>query len=730
MSEENKLILDVDVKPLKSQLKEATLGLQSARQKFGEFSDEAVAAAQKVAAIKDEIEAATESAQLFDPGKRFQALGTAAQTAVGGIAAVQGAMALFGSQSEDLAKSLQKVQGALALSQGLSQLKDIGKVGEQLKISFKGLTAGANGFKKALISTGIGALVVAVGMLVAYWDDIKGLVNGVTGEQKKLNEEGQKNLDAQKEKLSAIDGQTNQLKLQGKSEKEITQLKIKQTDEAINAAEINLQNAKNTKQAQVDAAKRNYEFTKGLVNFLSLPITTVLMAADALGKALGKNWELQEQFTGGIAKLVFDPEETAAEGDKTIKEATNVLNELKEQRAGYQLNIQAIDKQASDKATETANKQKEKVIEAQKILQEAKTKLLSKQKQEEEAVELAYAEKFKKLKEAGIQDDGTLEAAKQKELTEIRNTYRKEEEDNVRAYEKQLSDIRTQTRLDGIKDENEKAKEQIKASYQSQYAEIDANEKLNSAQKIALKTALSEQEAVAIKSIEDKIKEEELANQISEIDYQIQQAEFEFQLQKDLVEKKKGLYKEQFDAGYITQTEYTKFLRQNADEQEKIDQAVVQAKRNVAGQVAGILNSMADLAGKDTAAGKALGIASATINTYLGATQALAAKVPAPEPIATIIRVAQAGVIVASGIKSIREIAKAKVPSKGGDSGAASSGISAPVAPAALPTVGSSPITSIEKVMENTKPLKAYVVETEITGTQKRVSDIERRAGF
>jgi hypothetical protein len=172
MAEENKIILDADVKPLKKQLREATQELQVARQKYGEFSDEAVNAAQKVAGIRDEIDAANEAAQLFDPGKRFQALTTAATTAAGGIAAVQGAMALFGNQSEEVEKALLKVQGAMALSQGLSQLKDIGKVGDDLITSFRGLTAGLNTFKKALVTTGIGALVVAVGVLMTYRDEL------------------------------------------------------------------------------------------------------------------------------------------------------------------------------------------------------------------------------------------------------------------------------------------------------------------------------------------------------------------------------------------------------------------------------------------------------------------------------------------------------------------------------------------------------------------------------
>lgn len=173
------LILDIDVKPLKQQLRDATKDLQLFRQKFGETSTEAVNAAKKVAAIKDAMQGANEAAQLFDPGSRFQALTNAASMAAGGVSAVQGAMALFGAESENVAKTLQKVQGAMALSQGLSQLKDIGKVGEQLKLTFGGLTAGMSTFKKALISTGIGALVAGLGLLIANFDKVKETINNL-----------------------------------------------------------------------------------------------------------------------------------------------------------------------------------------------------------------------------------------------------------------------------------------------------------------------------------------------------------------------------------------------------------------------------------------------------------------------------------------------------------------------------------------------------------------------
>jgi len=726
---ENSLIIDVDVKPLKSQLKEATVSLQAARQKFGEFSEEAINAANKVAAIKDEIEAAGEQAALFDPGKRFQALTTAASTAAAGISAVSGAMALFGGQSEDVAKTLQKVQGAMALSQGLSQLKDIGKVGEQLKISFKGLTAGVDGFKKALISTGIGALVVAVGLLVAYWDDIKAAVGGVSKEQKKLNESSKENLKTQEDKLDAIDGQSNQLKLQGKSEKDILNIKIKQSDEAIKSAEVNLANSKATKDAQVKAAQRNKEILQGIITFLSAPLVAVLAMIDQVGKALGKNFGLAEGFTGGLAKMVFDPQETAKEGDATIKEAEASLNKLKEKRAGYQIAVQGIDKAAADKKKADKDKEDAKDLEAQKILQEAKNKLLEKQKQEEAAVEEAYKEKFKKLKEAGIKDDGSVEAAKQKELKDIRDKYAKEEADKVLAFDKELNKARTEARLSSIKDENERAKQELLANYQTQYADIDANEKYTAEQKLALKKSLQEKENLELDTLENQRKAQKFNQDVADLDYQMKQSEFQFNIQKELAAKKLALATTEFENGRMSQTEYTNFLRANADEQKKIDEASVQAKMQVAQQVAGILSSMSDLAGKDTAAGKGLAIAAATINTYTGATQALNSKVPAPEPFATIIRIAQAGVIVATGIKSIREITKTKVPGGGGAS-APSISASAPATASAVPTLGNSPVTAIANVMQNQKPLRAFVVESEVTGSQKRVADIERRAGF
>lgn len=706
MAEENKLILDVDVKPLKTQLKEASVELQKARQVFGEFSDEAVAAAQKVAAIKDEIEGAAESAQLFDPGKRFQALGTAAQTAVGGIAAVQGAMALFGSQSDELGKSLQKVQGALALSQGLSQLKDVGKVGEQLKITFKGVTAGMSTFKKALLSTGVGALVAGLGLLIANFDDVKkyvlnlfpalgkladfigGLVNSFTdfiGITSQAERELDKFAKTNARVSEGIDAQIKLLTAQGNKEKEIYKLKTQQGENELNV----------------------------------------------LRKTLKVKGELSDEELKRFRELKTEQQVLTIEYNKFVEGKDKEAAEKKKANDDKQ---REKNKTLDEKRKQQIEKQQQLELEAEKILAEAKVSLESKLAQDKYKVEEDYKAKVAKLREAGVIDAekyALLERVKKQEIALLEETDQKEKSQKQLEYDNTINSIRNNTRLLSIKDINQKEREQLALNYQQQYSDIDANEKYSAEQKLELKKALVEQEAQELQILNDNVRQKQIERDITEIDYQISQAEYQYNIQRDLVERKKLLYQEQFEAGVITQDQYTAILRKNAEEQENIDKAVVQNKMQTASQVSSILSSMADLVGKDTVKGKALGIASATINTYVGATQALGSKVPAPEPFATIIRIAQAGVIVASGIKSIREIAKAKVPGGGGGSSPApSTSVAAPNVSSQLPTLGSSPLTSIEKLFDNQKPLKAYVVESEVTGTQKRVSDIERRAGF
>ena len=284
---------------------------------------------------------------------KFATVGKVISGVANGIQAAQGALALFGAESEDVQKTLAKVQGAMAFAQGIDGIM-------QVKESFVSMGQGAlDAFKKirtGLLATGIGAFVVILGTIVAYWDDIKEAVSGVSSEQKKLNKATEDNLKAQEEKLTAIDGQENVLKLQGKSELDILKMKKLQSDQAIKQAEIAVENAEITKNAQVAAAKRNNEILQGIIKGLTLPIQLILQTIDKVGEAMGENWELQKGFNEGIANLVFDPAEVEKEGDATIKKAKDKLAELKNANAGFQLQIKTIQETGAKEARENQKK--------------------------------------------------------------------------------------------------------------------------------------------------------------------------------------------------------------------------------------------------------------------------------------------------------------------------------------------------------------------------------------
>jgi hypothetical protein len=193
MAQENSVDINVNVQGnavqsignVKKALKEANAELVNAQANFGDYSKEAIAAAKRVAELKDRISEARETADLFDPGKKFQALAGAVNAVAGGFTAVQGALGVVGAESEDLEKSLLKVQSALALSQGLSAVTDSAKDFQRLATIVKtNVVTAFSTLRGAIIATGIGALAVGLGLVVANFDAVKkAVLNAIPGLQ-------------------------------------------------------------------------------------------------------------------------------------------------------------------------------------------------------------------------------------------------------------------------------------------------------------------------------------------------------------------------------------------------------------------------------------------------------------------------------------------------------------------------------------------------------------------
>jgi len=667
---------DKSTASLKTQIKEATIELVNAQKEFGDYSEAALNAAKKVATLKDQIQEAQETSKLFDPGAKFQVATNAIAAGANAVQGYQAALGLLGVESEGAQEALLKVQSAMALSQSLSVLKDSGKEFERLgSIAKKALS----GIRSGIAATGIGLLVVALGAIVAYWDDIKEAVNGVSSEQEALNIQAQTNLNIEQSKLDTIGGQENILKLQGKSEKDILKLKIAQTDEVIKATENQIAQNDITAKAQIAASQRNKDILAGIIKFIQTPLTLLLEGVDMVGEALGQNFGLAQGFSDLVdkgASLIFDPEAEKAEAEKVRKESEKALQKLKNDRAGYQLSIKNIDEQASKDA---ASKQKDANDKAK--------------------------EELKKQKDA-------LKAIEENNIKEIADLKAKTESEKV-ALQKQ----RDLAELDALKlTEEEKAKARL--AILEKYKILEGEAKVKDAE-----TKKKEDDEKLAKDQESKIKELELSKEFDNLTFEEQR--------NILTERETALLNDEL----LTEEQRTTLKQQYADARIKIDELEAQAKAKMVAAIGQTLATASELLGKNTVAGKAMAIAATTVDTLqssMSAYKGMVAVIPGPAGIVAG-GVAAAGAI-ATGLATVKKIVSVKVPGGGGGSAPSINASSTGGGGSAAPTfnvVGNAGVNQIAQTLGSQQPpIQAYVVANNVTTQQSLDRNIVSNASL
>ena len=160
-----------------------------------------------------------------------------------------------------------------------------------------------------------------------------------------------------------------------------------------------------------------------------------------------------------------------------------------------------------------------------------------------------------------------------------------------------------------------------------------------------------------------------------------------------------------------------------SDAKIKLAEAEAQAKSKTLGDTANALTQLGDIAGKETAAGKALSIASATINTYRGVSDALAAKTVTP--FETALKFINAASILSSGIQNVKKIASVKIPA--GYGGGSAAGASGSVSqPPSFNIVGATETSQLAEAVggQTQQPVQAYVVANDVTTAQSLENNI------
>jgi len=404
---------------LKSQLRAMTdelQGLQPGSERFNELS---LAAGQLRRQIEDTnaVIKATAGGPLQNLAK---GLSTATSVGINGFAAVRGAMAAFGVQSENLQKTMVQLQGLMTMTtalQGLGGIQDsIVNLRASFGAFFTSARAGLSGIQKAIIATGIGALVVAVGLLVAYWDDVLKLTMGVSKELNDQVDASKQNVKQKELELKALSLNENALKLQGKTERQILETRIAATKNVIEEQKLLISFMEERSEMEIKAAERNAEIAKNVIRGalelsaivlrgLAAPIDAVIATANEVSEFLGfgeiTTFSINEEISNMLdkaadfgASFLFDAEAMRKKNNEVIQAEKDKLAELTNAYNGYLLEIQRLDKEAADKNRSAAERRRSAEL----------SRLLKQFDDEEKLRDALQAERIEKLEgyERGI----------------------------------------------------------------------------------------------------------------------------------------------------------------------------------------------------------------------------------------------------------------------------------------------------------------------------------------
>ena len=304
--------------------------------------------------------------------------------ALGGITSAfelgAGAMGAMGVESEKVEEALLKVQSAMAIAQGVQGIREAIPAFNGLKNSIVSAASGLSNFRKALIATGLGAIVAVVGALAANWDKVTQFLRGTTKQQEAYNEVANKAVEIASEELNALD----------KLQRTINDETVSREDK--NAAVKELQEGypdllKNIDAEEVSLGELNkaIELNSELVMLNAQMQAIAELRAEAMKEKIQAATDAQtgqnESWYDGLTSLfaygnglddVVNKETLAAqrtkESTKEAEDKINVYDELekstKEQIAAIKESIGATDEET--KAVEKNTKEIDKNVEKRK----------------------------------------------------------------------------------------------------------------------------------------------------------------------------------------------------------------------------------------------------------------------------------------------------------------------------------------------------------------------------
>lgn len=665
----------------------------------------------------------SETSNLANDGKNLQGAMQLSQGVVGGYQAFAGVTAMLGVENEELMQTMVKLQAVQQVSMGIEQARKSLEEGQAARllltnIRTKALTIGTTAyagaqsllnaaigkgskamkiFRGALVATGIGAIVVGIGLLVSNWDK---LTNAVSSSADALSDFVKESLVMQVILAPIkfiINGIISGLEALGIVESE-------QEKQAREMAAAKRERIEQERQAQRQAIRDR--------------INNLNQERDALEKTI--DFEISKRQAAGQSTTELEKQKMLA----VIESNREQVESIDELIAALESEIR-IKMMSGRFSIEEQNQIRELIKERNNL-----TNAIKSNAQNLEIFEIKQNKKARDQKEKDIEEEKKQEEARQVELQKIR-------------------DKATDLMIASIPDEEERKRMQLNIQHQREreqliekYGEdtelLKALETKQMDELINLDVELKAKQRASQKLTEEQQREEELLkleNDLLQMELD-KQVLFDKEMELEIARRDALLANDELTAEERRKIELESAQRMEAinerkkQDEQKTAEAIATARMSVVDAAVNVLGELSSLAKEGSDASKALAIAEIAAQTAMGFVRGLGIAQQAAVnagPAAPVVF----GAFYASQIASVLAAANQAKGILG-----AGGGVSAPQASSA-PSASRSDQSGGAN-MPNTRGInnsesntqKVIVTETDITRTQKRVEDIEVRSIF
>ena len=698
------------VKDLRKELKDLKDQMLSAAQGSEEYNKALVKAANIQKQLKDQMREVNNSAMDF--GQYVGNASKAMAGMTGAISAATGAMALFGMENNEAAQEVTAMMTSLiGLTQGLAAIDNGVKAFKALTIAINASVAGMNALKMAIAATGIGALVVLIATVAANWDKWFSSTEKENDALQKTNNILLDLNDTLKAKERSMNFALEQMRIEGKLESEVQKERQKRLQQMLAMAKAAAQEAENN--ALLTESLEEQEVA----------------------------WKKVEEARAQVMKLqdlVFQAQDQGT------------LAEMRESKA----KTTAAKSAAKDAQTAAAN-----LAKYEKDMAMTRLKDSNQYSQEAYDIQMKYFDRLLSLYKKDSEEYRNVILEKTQYIKEYNNQYSDllKDFDNSRKTEEQKLKERYDLLIEAAKKTGQDT-QKIELWYQeeTQKKSKEILDKFNSERKVTaldeLQQQLDQRYQILIAAAEKtgadttKIQQWYLDETQKIIDNAskpnqiiLDQWNQTMMTQQELEEQRLDeQYTKAIDAALAEGQDTTKIFedyeKKKKDLADKYAKATLKMQlsrfKTMGNAVGDLLGNISDMMEEGTSAQKGMATAAATIQMLVGITTALSGAFTMKSgPWDYVLAGIQAAAIAAAGIANIAKIQSVK-PDGSGDTGGGSY-----VPNISIPSVveGSGDFTqTVDGAMTEAavSDNKVYVLESDITDTQKKVEVTTANATF